>query len=287
VHRKIGQTVFFVIALAASPTAALAQRPSEVACCIRSTRCHTTFVVSHRARGFDAPEQSRQAVRRAIKAGVPAIEVDLRRSLDGELFVLHDETLDRTTCHKGRIAGVRSTDVAAARLKNGEFLPRFVDLYALTRGSAVLDLHLKVDAVEQVAEWLDRHGSFDDVIFFVDTGPMLETAARLRRRFPAMLVMPRMRSDAELDLITRALGGLPPIVHQDFPTREEVWRWHQRGVKVFAKATDFERLPPPLPLLGWQTLLATGVDFVLSDDARPLVSRDRHRRALGGCAVSR
>lgn len=241
------------------------------------------FVVSHRARGFDAPEQSRQAIRRAIKAGVPVIEVDLRHSQDGQLFVLHDETLDRTTSHKGRIAGIAATDVARARIKNGEFLPRFEDVYQLSRGTAMLDLHLKIDAVEQVAEWLHRHGSFDDVIFFTDTVPTLETAARLRRRFPAMLVMPRVRSAADVTVMTRILGGLPPIVHQDFPTRDEVWTWHQRGVKVFAKATDFEHLPPPLLFLGYQTLLATAVDLVLTDDPRPLLSRHRNRRSLGSC----
>jgi glycerophosphoryl diester phosphodiesterase len=244
-------------------------------------------VVSHRARGFEAPEQSRQAIRRAIKAGVPVVEVDLRRSQDGELFVLHDEKLDRMTCHKGRIAGVASTEVATARIKNGEFLPRFEDVYQLSRGVAMLDLHLKIDAVEQVAEWLDRHGSVDDVIFFADTGATLETAARLRHRFPAMLVMPRVRSGTEMAEVTRILGSLPPIVHQDFPTPDDVWTWHQRGVKVFAKATDFEHLPPPLPFLGFQTLLATAVDFVLTDDPRPLLSRDRNRRALGGCASPR
>jgi glycerophosphoryl diester phosphodiesterase len=273
--------------IAVSATAAQGQRPSEVACCVRDRNCHATFVVSHRARGFDAPEQSRQAIRRAIKAGVPVVEVDLRRSQDGELFLLHDEKLDRTTCHKGHIAGVASTEVAAARIKNGEFLPRFTDVYQLSRGVAMLDLHLKIDAVEQVAEWLDRHGSFEDVIFFADTGPTLETAARLRRRFPAMLVMPRVRSAADVAEVTRILGSLPPIVHVDFPTPDEVWTWHRRGVKVFAKATDFDHLPPPVPFLGLQTLLATAVDFVLTDDPRPLVARARNRRALGSCAVPR
>jgi hypothetical protein len=286
----IGRTIYLlatVSLVAGSVTPAMAQRSAEVACCVRDRSCHATFVVSHRARGFDAPEQSRQAIRRAIKAGVPVIEVDLRRSLDGELFVLHDEKLDRTTCHKGRIAGVSSIEVATARIKNGELLPRFEDVYQLARGAVMLDLHLKVDAVEQIAEWVDRHGSFDDVIFFADTGPTLETAARLRRRFPAMLVMPRVRSAADVVVVTSILGGAPPIVHQDFPTAEEVWKWHQRGVKVFAKATDFEHLPPPLPFLGFQTLLATAVDFVLTDEARARLSWAGNRRALGRCTAPR
>ena len=80
------------------------------------------------------------------------IEVDVRRSEDGELFVLHDDSLSRTTCHKGRIAGTSTGAVASARVKNGESLPRFEDLYRVARGTAVLDVHFKVDAVEQLAE---------------------------------------------------------------------------------------------------------------------------------------
>ena len=272
--------------VAGVPAAVDAQSSRSIACCIRNPRCHTTLVVAHRARGFDAPENSRQAVRRAIKAGVRVIEVDVRRSEDGELFVLHDDSLNRTTCHRGRIAGVPAVSLAHARVKNGEPLPRFEDLYRLSRGVALLDVHFKVNAVEEVAEWLDRHGSFDDVIFFADVDGTLETAARLKARFPRMLVMPRVRTAADIGRATHALGGLPPIVHADFPSAEEVWRWHQRGVKVFAKSTDFEHMLPPLPILGFQTLMATAVDFVLTDNARALLPWQRRHRALGACGRS-
>jgi glycerophosphoryl diester phosphodiesterase len=270
-----------VIALA-SPSEA-EHRSSDIACCIRNPRCHTTLVVAHRGRGFDAPENSQQALRRAIQAGVAVIEVDLRRSEDGELFVLHDEWLNRTTCHKGAIAKTSAATLAGARMRNGEALPRFEDLYRLSRGAAVLDVHFKVDAVEQLAQWIDQNGSFDDIIFFADASGTLESAARVKRRYPKMMVMPRARSAADVTLITQTLGGLPPVIHQDFPTPDEVRRWHRRGVKVFAKSTDFEYLIPPLPFLGYQTLLATAVDFILTDSPRALLSRQRTGHAVSPC----
>src|SRR5262244_341634 len=77
-----------------------------IAACIRDVRCHRTFVVSHRAHGFAAPENSREAVRRAVDAGIPAIKIDVRASKDGDLYLLHDGALDRTTNLRGRIETV-------------------------------------------------------------------------------------------------------------------------------------------------------------------------------------
>src|SRR5262245_61931147 len=117
---------FLGLALAVAPGG-----PSNesVASCIRDTRCHRVFVVAHRANGFGAPENSREAVTQAIQAGVPLVKIDVRASKDGELYVLHDGWLDRTTNLRGRIEGVTSAELAGARLKNGETLPRFQELY--------------------------------------------------------------------------------------------------------------------------------------------------------------
>ena len=77
--------------------------PAETAHCIRNPRCHRTFVVAHRAEGFGGPENSRAAVARVVEAGVPVIEIDLRASKDGRLFLIHDGRLERYTSLRGRV----------------------------------------------------------------------------------------------------------------------------------------------------------------------------------------
>lgn len=74
-------------------------RPSaaDIAACVRDPGCHRTFVVAHRAKRFGAPENSRAAVGRAVAAGVPIVEISVRASSDGEMFVLHDRDLRRET----------------------------------------------------------------------------------------------------------------------------------------------------------------------------------------------
>ena len=68
-------------------------------------------IVGHRGLMNDAPENTLVSMRACLTLGV-GIELDVRRSKDGVLIVLHDATLDRTTNGKGKAA-----DFTLAELK--------------------------------------------------------------------------------------------------------------------------------------------------------------------------
>jgi len=53
--------------------------------------------IAHRGASAQAPENTISAVRRAIALGVDLIELDVQRSRDGVLVLMHDTTLSRTT----------------------------------------------------------------------------------------------------------------------------------------------------------------------------------------------
>lgn len=250
------------------------QSPEAIATCIRDPRCHRTFVVAHRAHGFEAPENSRQALSRAIEAGVPLIKIDVRASRDGELFLLHDGTLDRATNLRGRIERFPAAELAQARLGNGETLPRFAEAYAIARGRAVLVVGFKADAVEQVADWIAGRGSFDDLIFFVNTGEEIAAAARAKARHPRMIVMVRLLDTrVTVDSTRAALGRLPEIFHTDRVGAGTVASLHALGVKVFMNIVPWEAYVQPIRYLALSWALRTKADFILSDDPVSLMRR--------------
>jgi len=255
--------------------AAAPSSTEATASCIRDQRCHRLFVVAHRAHGFDAPENSREAVARAIQAGVPVVKIDVRRSKDGDVFVLHDGWLDRTTNLRGRIESAASAELGDARLANGEALPRFADLYQVARGRTVLTIGFKTDAVEQLAEWLDRNGSFDDVIFFVNTGETMEAAARAKRRYPRMLVMVRLLDTRVTVESTRAVfgGTLPEIFHTERVGGATVQSLHALGVKVFMNVAQWEGYIQPVKYLAIGWILGTKLDFILTDEPVTMMKR--------------
>jgi hypothetical protein len=250
---------------------------TATAACIRDPQCHRLGVVAHRAKGVGAPENSREAVRRCIEAGVPMVDIDLRRSRDGHLFVIHDGTLQRTTTLQGRIETVPSETLAQARLANGESLPRFEEIYGMARGRTVLVLNFKAEAdvVERVADWIGVHGSFDDVIFFVDTGEEMTAAAQAKTRHPAMLVMVRLLDTRVTVESTRAVfgGRLPEIVHTGPVDGREVSRLRAFGVKVYMNTLQAEQYIQPIRYFWVGHILRASPDFVQTDYPRTIMGR--------------
>jgi len=77
----------------------------------------TTLVAAHRGGAALWPENSLHAFRQALALGVDVLEFDLHLTSDGEVVVLHDPTLDRTSTARGAVRDQRLADLAGARLK--------------------------------------------------------------------------------------------------------------------------------------------------------------------------
>lgn len=59
--------------------------------------------IAHRGANFVAPEETLEAYHEAKAAGVDILEMDVHRTADGEIVVLHDSTVDRTTDGTGPV----------------------------------------------------------------------------------------------------------------------------------------------------------------------------------------
>jgi glycerophosphoryl diester phosphodiesterase len=81
-------------------------------------------VIGHRGAAGLAPENTLASFRTAIELGADAVEFDLHVSRDGELVVIHDDTLDRTTTRTGRIEDLTLEEIRRADA-GVRFAPRF------------------------------------------------------------------------------------------------------------------------------------------------------------------
>jgi glycerophosphoryl diester phosphodiesterase len=61
------------------------------------------IVIAHRGASGTCPENTLAAFRRAAAVGAPMIELDVQLTRDGEVVVLHDDTLERTTTGSGPV----------------------------------------------------------------------------------------------------------------------------------------------------------------------------------------
>ena len=73
-----------------------------------------TLVVAHRGASAVAPENTMEAYRLAVEMGADAIELDVHLTADGELALVHDETLERTTDLAGAVATMTLKELGAA-----------------------------------------------------------------------------------------------------------------------------------------------------------------------------
>jgi glycerophosphoryl diester phosphodiesterase len=71
------------------------------------------LLVAHRGGALEAPENTMLAFRSAVACGAQMLEIDLHATADGEIVVIHDPMLDRTTDGSGPVAEQRLADVRA------------------------------------------------------------------------------------------------------------------------------------------------------------------------------
>lgn len=73
-----------------------------------------TLVVAHRGASAYRPENTMPSYELAVEQGADAIELDVHLTRDGELAVIHDETLERTTDRTGAVAALSMAEVRQA-----------------------------------------------------------------------------------------------------------------------------------------------------------------------------
>lgn len=70
-------------------------------------------LIGHRGARYEAPENTLAGFRHAIGLGLTAVEFDVRMTRDGELVVIHDATVDRTTDGTGEVASFSLAELQA------------------------------------------------------------------------------------------------------------------------------------------------------------------------------
>ncbi len=108
------------------------------------------LIVAHRGASTERPECTIPAIERAIEVGATAVEVDVRTSKDGKLFIMHDATLNRTTNGKGPASALtlqqlRQLDAGSwfDEKYAGTKVPSLAEVARVCRGKIDLLLDLK------------------------------------------------------------------------------------------------------------------------------------------------
>ena len=78
----------------------------------------SVIVVAHRADWRNFPENSLEAIQSSIDMGVDMLEIDVQRTKDGVLMLMHDHNLERMTNGSGNIAETTWEEISKLNLKD-------------------------------------------------------------------------------------------------------------------------------------------------------------------------
>ncbi|MGY5778423.1 glycerophosphodiester phosphodiesterase family protein [Rhizobium sp. LEGMi135b] len=252
-------------------------------------------IVVHRGIWRAAPENSLLAIERAISGGYDAVEIDVRCSSDGEFFLLHDDTLERTTglaqeaegltLHQLASLPLRDRDGGETNRMTGETLPSLKDVFDLTRGRIFLHLDVKRrDMIPGVIACARAMGVDRQVDFWGDL-KTLDDLAWIRGNVSSDIVLfmakTRLGSvDAENQL--NLLFQLNPLLCEIyFDSLDQLSArkalFVEAGVRLWVNTldsvscagfTDTAALEDPAAI--WGRLIDAGVSAIQTDEAEAL-----------------
>lgn len=235
----------------------------------------TRGICAHRGGGTAFPENTVPALREAVRLGAQMIEFDLALTRDGELVLMHDATVDRTTNGKGRVidltlADVKKLDAGAWKAPRfaGTRVPTFDEALEALPRNVWLNIDLKADArfgkdivpvLRRIVQRLAETGRRHQAVLAVRA----EAAAAVGRlpHAPRICSMDRQRDPADYvrDAIARKVDF---IQLRDCASDPRLAGWI-RDLKAAGIRTNYFYANDPTDVA---RLLTAGIDFVLVDD---------------------
>lgn len=245
-------------------------------------------ILAHRGYSVVAPENTMAAFEAAAAAGF-GFELDVTLCASGEVIVIHDDTVDRTTAGSGAVNDLTLDQLAALDAGAwfgegfaGEPLPTLREVLEAYGGRVPIDVEIKtMDPVAPLADAvvaeIERAGAVDQV-FVSSFNPYM--LARVREQNPdirrGQLTATFKGEDLSFiqKLVLRKMwlnGRSAPdlVVVEDVRiTPRRVRRWHRKGYEVWAWTVDDPERA--------RELAEAGVDGLITN--RP----ERLREALSG-----
>ena len=212
--------------------------------------------IGHRGAGGHAPENTLDAIERGIALHAHLVEFDGRATSDGQLVLLHDATLDRTTNGHGLIADQLWRDVRQVIGGDGQPLPLLADALRVASGRTGVIIEIKAERIAKQICRTVREVQFSGPVIY--TSFLHDELLAVRRENPQAQTMALIEAvpvnrtafatDAQATHVGVAFETLTPSFLKAL---------HDRALRVFVYTVN-----EPADI---QTAKAMGVDGIISD----------------------
>lgn len=185
------------------------------------------------------PENTLRAIGVAIEHGMDCVEIDVRRTKDNKIVVIHDEKVDRTTDGEGFVCDMTLEELKKLNSGKGEKIPTLQEAIDFVAGRCKLVIELKEPTTEvAVAEIIEKNKIQDEcyVISFYHTSAKMIKAYN-QNLHTGILFVGEPVNIAEM---VKSANAEVALANFNFVTPQVVSKLHNAGLKLFVWNCDTE-----------------------------------------------
>jgi glycerophosphoryl diester phosphodiesterase len=211
--------------------------------------------IGHRGARAYAPENTIASFRKALEIGADAVELDVRKTKDNQLVVIHDADVKRTTDGEGLVSELTLKEIKGFNAEGGEKIPTFEEALDFLDKKVKVFVELKEDGLEkQMLDVICDMGLEKNVVLVSFLEDALRKVRELNAEVETGLIYAKHKNPlkAALELKANYLVALYRFMHT-----ANVEKAHENGLKVVVWTIN--------TLEEAEQYAAKGVDGITSD----------------------
>ncbi len=186
--------------------------------------------VGHRGARAYEPENTLRSFQKAIELGADAIELDVRKSKDNYIVVIHDDNIEKTTNGEGLVSNLNLNQIKSYSANKNEKIPTLEEALDFIGNRVKVFVELKeLGLEEKVLDIIYRKGLENSVVIVSFLEGVLKRTRELDAKVEIGLVYAKHKNPikAALELKAQFLLGFYRFVHTT-----NVQKAHENGIKI-------------------------------------------------------
>ncbi|MGD8779139.1 MAG: glycerophosphodiester phosphodiesterase family protein [Ignavibacteria bacterium] len=276
------------------------------------------MTILHRGDWRNAPENSLQAIQNAIDMGIDIVEIDIRKTKDGEFILMHDNTLNRTTTGKGLVSDYTLAEIKQLNLKNGlgstrvkHKVPSLREALLLAKGKIMFNADKAYDYIREIHEHAKQTGTADHIIYkgWVDFDKFIQDYGDLKDSIYFMPIADLRKKEGNKDFVIKVENENGESMVEEFVTKlqpvaiefvfadtlssvlNKLYEYRKQGTRTWVNSLwpsicagydDDAALSNPDSVYGW--LISKGFNMIQTDRPKFLLDYLKNRNSAGSLA---
>ena len=187
-------------------------------------------LLGHRGARFERPENTMLGIKFALDCGMDGIELDVRKTHDGKIVVIHDETIDRTANGQGKVSELSYEDLLNFDFGQSEKINLLSDIIPVVCKKAILFIELKDDLVHEVVDIVENSGFLKNIVIKSFDHRQLKEISEKNPNISLAALM--VCTPADPKVLADSCGASILSININYIDRDFIQISHDAGIKV-------------------------------------------------------